>query len=243
MSESATSGTAMISHLLELVAVPAYVTDRCNRVRAVNRVFAGLVGDPVGQGIHGDDLFVHSLILGPYRDHFPRRQLEVPSCVPLLVAEMESGSLAPEVGRLLGNALRQDEAVSRLARNAVQGNGSPDWDGTVHFRGGDGSMEELTETVIPLAGDGDGGPNCFLNLWSKASRRAPTPERAAMLLSLTPREREVAAMYARGQNAMEIASALGISIHTAHDHRDSIYSKLGIHSRAELGRLMTPSPR
>jgi DNA-binding CsgD family transcriptional regulator len=240
MSESVAAETALLSHLLNLFAVPAYVTDRLNRIQRVNGAFARLMGDPHGDGLRGDELFVHSLILGRYRDHFPRRHLEIASCVPSLIAEIESGSLAPEVGRLLGGALRQDEAVARLARDAVEGNGPTGWDGTVHFRRDDGSIQELAETVVPLAGAEDGGSTLFLNLWSKPGRRAPAPERAGMLLALTPREREVARLYATGLSAPDIAATLGISIHTARDYRDSIYSKLGIHSRAELGRLMQP---
>jgi DNA-binding CsgD family transcriptional regulator len=240
MSEKIAAEPALLSHLLNLFAVPAYVTDRLNRVQRVNRTFARLIGDPYEDGLRGDELFVHSLIVGRYRQHFPRRGLEIPSCVSSLIREVESGSLAPEVGRLLGFTLRQDEAIGRLARDAVEGHGPTGWDGTVHFRSHNGTTEELAETVIPLAGNEDGRPALFLNLWSKPGRSVYAPEPARMLLALTPREREVARLYATGLSAPEIASVIGISVHTARDYRDNIYSKLGIHSRAELGRLMLP---
>lgn len=50
---------------------------------------------------------------------------------------------------------------------------------------------------------------------------------------LTPRERDVLVLVAKGCRLPELATQLGISRHTASDHVKSIYRKLKIGSRAE----------
>lgn len=49
---------------------------------------------------------------------------------------------------------------------------------------------------------------------------------------LTEREREVLQAVARGERSKEIASRLGVSIRTVSSHLTSIYTKLGVDSRA-----------
>ena len=51
---------------------------------------------------------------------------------------------------------------------------------------------------------------------------------------LSPREREVLALLARGRNASYIARTLCISLDTAKSHIKSIYRKSGIHTQQEL---------
>lgn len=53
------------------------------------------------------------------------------------------------------------------------------------------------------------------------------PQRRA----LTPRERKILALAAADRRDKEIATALGISEHTVHNHWAHIYDKLGVHSR------------
>jgi DNA-binding CsgD family transcriptional regulator len=48
---------------------------------------------------------------------------------------------------------------------------------------------------------------------------------------LTPRETEVSQLLARGRSTAELASQLGISIHTARRHAEHVLRKLGVHSR------------
>lgn len=59
------------------------------------------------------------------------------------------------------------------------------------------------------------------------------PEEEAKESLLTPREREVLGMLARGISATKIANQLGISRHTVGEHAKNIYRKLNITSRAE----------
>lgn len=51
---------------------------------------------------------------------------------------------------------------------------------------------------------------------------------------LTPREREVLTLIAKGFTNSEIADKLTISVNTVKTHRSSIYDKLDIHDRASL---------
>ena len=51
---------------------------------------------------------------------------------------------------------------------------------------------------------------------------------------LSPREREVAVLTAKGLNRADIAATLGISANTVATHLKSIYTKLGVKTRAEM---------
>jgi DNA-binding NarL/FixJ family response regulator len=55
-------------------------------------------------------------------------------------------------------------------------------------------------------------------------------------LGLTPREREVLALLARGHTDDGAAYALGLSVHTVRSYTKSLFRKLGVHSRAEAAR-------
>ncbi len=50
----------------------------------------------------------------------------------------------------------------------------------------------------------------------------------------TPREREVAQLFAEGKSTKEVAAALHVSAKTIETHRRQIMNKLGIHGIAEL---------
>jgi DNA-binding CsgD family transcriptional regulator len=58
-------------------------------------------------------------------------------------------------------------------------------------------------------------------------------------LELSPREREIAALAARGQSNLDIARALSISHKTVEKHLGSVYQKLGVSSRAQLASHVT----
>ena len=51
--------------------------------------------------------------------------------------------------------------------------------------------------------------------------------------SLSPREREVLDLIARGATNREIAAALHLSPHTIHEHTSTLYRKLGARNRAD----------
>jgi DNA-binding NarL/FixJ family response regulator len=71
----------------------------------------------------------------------------------------------------------------------------------------------------------------------RAPQRAPTKPAGAAIQKperLTPRERDVASLIARGFTSPRVAEILVISERTADAHADHIRGKLGLHSRAEI---------
>lgn len=64
--------------------------------------------------------------------------------------------------------------------------------------------------------------------------RTHLPEDSASLDILTPREKEVLEMLAKGDSNEEIAELLSISKHTVARHRENLMRKLELHSRSEL---------
>jgi DNA-binding CsgD family transcriptional regulator len=67
--------------------------------------------------------------------------------------------------------------------------------------------------------------------------RPPTP------LELTPTEREVARLVAKGRTNREVADALFMSQSTVQANLKRIYAKLGVRSRTELaGRIQSAKP-
>lgn len=57
---------------------------------------------------------------------------------------------------------------------------------------------------------------------------------SALTPRLTPRQREVAALAARGATAREIAEHLGIGTYTVKQHLAAVYERMGVSSRLEL---------
>lgn len=55
---------------------------------------------------------------------------------------------------------------------------------------------------------------------------------------LTPRERDVALSYSRGQSSKDVARQLGISPATVHHHLRIAYDKLGVDNKASLALLL-----
>lgn len=66
----------------------------------------------------------------------------------------------------------------------------------------------------------------------------PTPESLRDRFGLTAREAQVACFLAQRLTNDEIASALGISSHTARHHTESVLLKLGVTSRRSLRQLL-----
>ena len=66
---------------------------------------------------------------------------------------------------------------------------------------------------------------------------SPRPQRGARgdRCALTPREREVAALVARGLTNRQIAAELVITEGTAANHVEHILHKLGFRTRAQIG--------
>ncbi|HEY2733232.1 MAG TPA: FHA domain-containing protein [Polyangiales bacterium] len=68
-------------------------------------------------------------------------------------------------------------------------------------------------------------------------RRSGAPSLGASLSALSPRERAVFPLLARGLSQREIAAQCGVSVKTVETYRTRISHKLGLRSRAELIRF------
>ena len=67
----------------------------------------------------------------------------------------------------------------------------------------------------------------------RSGREREAAERARRVGTLTPRERDVLRLLAEGCDSKSIAARLGLSVHTARDHVQSVLEKLEAHSRIE----------
>jgi DNA-binding NarL/FixJ family response regulator len=78
-------------------------------------------------------------------------------------------------------------------------------------------------------------------LWAECVRAEleRTNVRPIRTLELTPSERRVAELAASGLTNRDVAGKLFVSTKTVAANLAQVYRKLGIHSRAELGRLMS----
>jgi DNA-binding CsgD family transcriptional regulator len=74
---------------------------------------------------------------------------------------------------------------------------------------------------------------------AEATPAAPPAPEDAELQALTAREREVAALIARGLTSAEIAAELIVSERTIDAHADHIRAKLSLRSRAEIAAWAT----
>jgi DNA-binding CsgD family transcriptional regulator len=57
-------------------------------------------------------------------------------------------------------------------------------------------------------------------------------------VDLTPREREIAALAARGESNPQIAVALTLSVRTVETYVLRVYRKLGVNNRKDLARAL-----
>jgi DNA-binding CsgD family transcriptional regulator len=67
--------------------------------------------------------------------------------------------------------------------------------------------------------------------------------RAASVVPLTDREREIAVLAAAGQSSRAIAERLYLSVRTIDNHLGRIYDKLGVSNRADLASALDLGPR
>jgi two-component system, NarL family, response regulator NreC len=97
--------------------------------------------------------------------------------------------------------------------------------------------QELLDAVRRVAG-GQGylqpSLGAALARWDEIPRRHGRDS----LFSLTTREQEVLELLALGHTNAEVAKALGVALRTVESHRTHLMQKLGLHSRAELVRLV-----
>lgn len=79
--------------------------------------------------------------------------------------------------------------------------------------------------------------SAFARVRGELASRAERARREALLADLSPREREVLELLARGMANRGIAEALDISPRTVEVHKARVMSKLGVSNLAELVRI------
>lgn len=101
------------------------------------------------------------------------------------------------------------------------------------------SFDSITDTVRSLAKGVASVDPALLGalLRHVVDRRREEREAGQALEVLTPRERQVFGLLARGFDSGQIADDLFISVQTVRTHNRRIMSKLDLHSRAELVAL------
>ena len=88
---------------------------------------------------------------------------------------------------------------------------------------------------IVASGDALLAPSVTRTLIAEFARRRPETQTVPVVLDqITPREREVLGLVARGRSNLEIAAELHMSIATAKTHVSRLLTKLGARDRAQL---------
>jgi PAS domain S-box-containing protein len=146
----------------------------------------------------------------------------------------------------------QRDKLDGVIQTVAQGNV---WEGPSVATRRDGSQLFLHSVNAPLVGD-DGTLNGVLcisvevGLVARSRRLAPsrtavsvgeTAPGSSNTIALSVRENELVDLMLEGRSSRQIAEALGISYATVRNHTATIYRKIGVHSRAELVRLLSDS--
>ena len=119
----------------------------------------------------------------------------------------------------------------------LSGHNHPDLIGEARAAGASGyvvKQNALTELTAAIA-TCSAGHTYFTT--STAGVPAAKSEALALIARLTPREREILGLLARGRSAKEIGLKLGLSPKTVFVHRKNLTTKLGLPNLADLARL------
>ncbi|MGC4855384.1 response regulator transcription factor [Micromonospora sp. DT4] len=112
-----------------------------------------------------------------------------------------------------------------------------------------GSMKETITSLIQGPGDGVDSTGTLRDLLEQCERLQtdvaelllmPTAEGGDLLITLTPREREIAGLIADGLSNEQIATRLVISEKTAKTHVSRILRKFGVRQRSAVAAKLRP---
>ncbi len=171
------------------------------------------------------------------------------------------GSAAPHLRYLRGRALAAAGRLSaaavelEIARDAARAQGRPEllWRTQIDLarvssalgrpadadRAATAAREVVSGLAHALATNEDRPETARLAEQFAQRALASLPSLACSVSTLTPREREVAALVAAGKSNREIADALVLSERTAERHVANIMAKLGVSSRTQIAVWVT----
>lgn len=94
-----------------------------------------------------------------------------------------------------------------------------------------------TELLAAIRLAADGVPTLHPRAQQHLMRGIAEPETPSPFVALTPRERDVLALLARGESNKRIAAALNLSIGTVKGYVSAIFEKLGVEDRTQAALL------
>jgi two-component system, NarL family, response regulator LiaR len=94
-----------------------------------------------------------------------------------------------------------------------------------------------TELLAAIRLAADGVPTLHPRAQQHLMRGIAEPETPSPFTALTPRERDVLALLARGESNKRIAAALNLSIGTVKGYVSAIFEKLGVEDRTQAALL------
>ena len=95
-----------------------------------------------------------------------------------------------------------------------------------------------TELLAAIRLAADGVPTLHPRAQQHLMRGIAEPETPSPFTALTPRERDVLALLARGESNKRIAAALNLSIGTVKGYVSAIFEKLGVEDRTQAALLV-----
>jgi DNA-binding NarL/FixJ family response regulator len=136
--------------------------------------------------------------------------------------------ISPNVRVIVLGASEDDEAeIVACAEAGVAG---------YHMR--TDSLEDLLVLIHNVAaGESSCPPRVSAILLRRLSTLASQPQQAVRELALTTREAQILTMLELGRSNRDIATQLGIAVHTVKNHVHSLLTKLGVSTRAEAAAL------
>lgn len=147
-------------------------------------------------------------------------------------------------GALVASRPDEQSELSRLLGNAVQATTvlTPQWSGTmIVTRVSTGSAYQISVVPAPKAGAfavGSQRTAAVVLISEDPQDRATAFENVARAYSFTAAERHLVWEILTGASLKEAASRLGISPNTAHTQLQSVFTKTGVHRKADLWRLI-----
>jgi DNA-binding NarL/FixJ family response regulator len=189
-------------------------------------VAVGQFGDAIERGllqILGDDRGLR--VLNARLDHAALQDAVASGAAQVVILDEDSVA-TPAVPRRLSDA-RADVGLIALAHRPNRAYAARIQAFGVSVCVSTAAPAQEIQRAVRLAAD---GRHLFLSM----SPRSPQTTSAAVMRSLTRREREVLRLLSSGEKNADIARALQISPETARTHTQHVYRKLGVSSRLEL---------